>query len=89
MISGVVAPKCEDDGYTAYICECGSTKKDNYIDKIGHTYEGQTCKFCNKDCSCKCHKTGLAGFFWKIGNFFNKLFKIKSKQMCACGVAHY
>lgn len=42
-----------------------------------------------KDCSCKCHKGGIAGFFWKIGNFFNKLFKIKSKQICDCGVYHF
>ena len=41
------------------------------------------------DCSCKCHKGGIVGFFWKIANFFNKLFKIKSKQMCACGAAHF
>ncbi len=43
----------------------------------------------NKDCSCKCHKGGIAGFFWKIGNFFNKLFRIKSKQICGCGEYHY
>lgn len=41
------------------------------------------------DCSCKCHKTGIANFFWKIGNFFAKLFKIKSKQICSCGVYHF
>ena len=42
-----------------------------------------------KDCSCKCHKGGITGFFWKIGNFFAKLFKIRSKQICACGVYHF
>lgn len=41
------------------------------------------------DCSCKCHKGGIAGFFWKIGNFFAKLFRIKSKQICACGAYHF
>ena len=41
------------------------------------------------NCSCKCHKGGISGFFWKIGNFFNKLFKIKSKQICACGIYHF
>ena len=41
------------------------------------------------NCSCNCHKKGISNFFWKIANFFNKLFKIKSKQFCACGVAHY
>lgn len=42
-----------------------------------------------KDCSCKCHKGGITGFFWKIGNFFAKLFRIKSKQICACGKYHF
>ena len=41
------------------------------------------------DCSCKCHKGGITGFFWKIGNFFNKLFKVKSKQICGCGIYHF
>ena len=43
----------------------------------------------DEPCFCKCHKGGISGFFWKIANFFNKLFKIKSKQMCTCGIAHY
>ena len=40
-----------------------------------------------KNCSCKCHKGGITGFFWKIGNFFNKIFR--TKQYCECGAAHY
>ena len=42
-----------------------------------------------EDCSCKCHKGGITGFFWKIGNFFAKLFRIKSKQICSCGKYHF
>ena len=42
-----------------------------------------------KACSCKCHKGGIGGFLWKIGNFFAKLFRIKSKQICGCGVYHF
>lgn len=42
-----------------------------------------------KNCSCKCHKGGVSGFFWKIGNFFNRLFRIKSKQICTCGRYHF
>ena len=42
-----------------------------------------------KDCSCKCHKGGIEGFFWKIGNFFARLFRIKSKQICTCGRYHF
>ena len=41
----------------------------------------------SKDCSCNCHKGGISGFFWKIINFFNKLFK--NKQYCACGAKHW
>ncbi len=43
----------------------------------------------NIDCSCNCHKGGIKGFFWKIGNFFCKLFRIKSKQVCGCGMYHF
>ena len=88
-VSNVVAPTCEDKGYTVYVCECGSSKKDNYTSATGHKYDGQICVKCGENCSCNCHKTGISNFFWKIANFFNKLFKIKGKQMCACGVAHF
>lgn len=57
--------------------------------KIEKPSEPETPDEPDVPCTCKCHKGGIAGFFWKIANFFNKLFKIKSKQMCACGVAHY
>lgn len=87
--SNIVAPTCEDKGYTVYVCECGSSKKDNYTSATGHKYDGQICVKCGENCSCNCHKTGISNFFWKIANFFNKLFKIKGKQMCACGVAHF
>lgn len=39
-----------------------------------------------KDCSCNCHKGGIAGFFFKILNFFQKLFGMN--RICACGVKH-
>ncbi len=38
-------------------------------------------------CSCNCHKTGIVNFFFKIGLFFQKLFK--QNKLCKCGVAHY
>lgn len=40
-----------------------------------------------KNCSCNCHKGGIAGFFFKIILFFQKLFR--TNKTCACGVAHY
>jgi hypothetical protein len=88
--SKITKPTCTDKGYTSHYCECGDSYNDNYTSAIGHKYNGQiTCINCGKECSCNCHKKGISNFFWKIGNFFNKLFKIKSKQTCACGVAHY
>lgn len=38
-------------------------------------------------CSCKCHKGGISGFFFKIILFFQKLFR--TNQTCSCGVNHY
>ena len=85
----IILPTCENYGYTIYACDCGYSYKGDIVEAKGHTYSGQMCTSCGEKCSCNCHKTGIANFFWKIANFFNKLFKIKNKQMCACGVAHY
>ncbi len=51
-----------------------------------HEMEGNTCKKCGLFCDCGCHKTGIAKFFWSIGNFFRKLFK--KDAPCACGAVH-
>ena len=37
-------------------------------------------------CSCNCHKGGIAGFFFKIINFFQKLFG--KNKICVCGTKH-
>ena len=39
-----------------------------------------------KGCSCNCHAGGIKAFFFKILNFFQKLFGIN--KICACGVKH-
>lgn len=85
-----VEPTCLDEGYTITACKCG----EEIIEPIaptGHDFDGSKCKVCDydraDDCSCNCHKGGIAGFFWKIINLFNKLFK--SKQLCACGAKHW
>ncbi|MBR2868494.1 MAG: hypothetical protein IKB88_05475 [Clostridia bacterium] len=39
-----------------------------------------------KDCECKCHKGGIAGFFYKIVLFFQKLFG--NNLVCECGAEH-
>lgn len=85
-----VEPTCLDGGYTITACKCG----EEIIEPIaptGHDFDGSKCKVCDydraDDCSCNCHKGGISGFFWKIINFFNKLFK--SKQYCGCGAKHW
>lgn len=39
------------------------------------------------NCSCGCHKKGIVKFFFKIGLFFQKIFK--KNRVCKCGVWHY
>lgn len=98
-----VQPTCKAAGYTLYTCDCGYNYIDDLTDRVMHKddnddyrcdygcglFMGEGMEASDPPCSCNCHKGGIAGFFWKIANFFNKLFKIKSKQMCACGEAHY
>ena len=40
-----------------------------------------------ENCSCKCHQGGIAGFFYKIVLFFQKLFGI-NKICIDCGAKH-
>lgn len=81
---------CTESGTKTYTCSCGDTYTETVL-ATGHDFDGSACKNCDfdkaSDCSCNCHKGGIMGFFWKIINFFNKLFK--SKQLCACGAKHW
>lgn len=59
----VIAPTCTEQGYTEFTCECGDTKKENYVEALGHKYgewvvvqqptgdedgiEERTCSVCN------------------------------------------
>ncbi len=85
----VTLPTCTAQGYTTYTCSCGDTYTET-IEATGHNFDGSKCIKCGYDkaeeCSCNCHKGGLAGFFFKIINFFQKLFGIN--KVCACGVTH-
>lgn len=38
------------------------------------------------NCSCNCHAGGIKAFFFKLLNFFQKLFGMN--KVCACGVKH-
>lgn len=51
-----------------------------------YDYDGDACcDNCGYDyCDHKCHDNG---FFWRIANFFNRLFRIN--QVCECGNFHW
>ncbi len=81
-------PTCTEKGVLTYTCACG----DSYTEDIpanGHSVNKDGyCDTCDeKVCDHNCHKGGISGFFWKIANFFNKLFG--TKKYCECGYAHY
>ena len=40
-------------------------------------------------CTCKCHKSGIVGIFWKIKVFFWKIFGKTEYRYCECGEAHW
>lgn len=67
----------------------GVVSNDSYIQKEnGATISTDgTTHYPSANCSCKCHKSGFAGFIWKIMRIFYKIFK--THKTCACGVAHY
>ncbi len=89
----VTPATCLNGGYTTYTCSCGESYIADRTAATGHhddNHDGR-CDSCDIDttshCSCNCHKTGFMAFFWKIINFFQKLFKTNS--VCSCGKAHY
>ncbi len=91
FVSVRVEPSCLDEGYIMSFCyNCGEEKIET-IEPTGHDFDGSKCTACDfdkaDDCNCNCHKNGIPGLFWKIINFFNKLFK--SKQYCSCGAKHW
>lgn len=91
-VKTVVAPTCTEGGYTIYACiECTYNYIDDETAATGHNYDSGVCTNCGDSktdgCSCNCHKSGFAGFFWKILNFFYKLFGMN--KVCECGVKHF
>ena len=88
-----VSATCIDSGITAgtycNLCKTWLAEREN-IPAFGHNYVEGVCVNCGdskvEDCSCSCHKDGIAKFFFKIILFFQKLFG--KNQICACGVQH-
>ena len=86
----VTNPTCVKDGYVTCTCECGDKYIASIIDTTGHEDNDVDahCDYCDELlCDHDCHRGGITGFFWKISNFFNRLFR--SNKYCECGVAHY
>lgn len=103
VVDNVIEATCQSNGMTVSKCTVCGDQITEVIPEKGHSDKNGDgkCDDCGKDigsttpgdpsenCSCNCHKGGFAGFIWKIGNLFNKIFKISNKRYCACGKDHY
>lgn len=93
-------PSCTVEGKLVKTCStCGHEvekvlPKTEHIDNDDNGY----CDECGIElaphnptthCSCNCHKSGIVKFFWKIANFFHKIFKMEKYHYCDCGAAHW
>ena len=95
-----VAPTCTESGIkdvVIYCTECDKeiSRETETIEATGHA-DNDGDGYCDDDdellapsveCDHSCHKGGIAGFFWRIINFFNKIFGLN--KTCDCGVVHY
>ena len=96
----VLEPTCTATGEKRSACSCGNYIEET-IPALGHTDDDNDgkCDRCgekagepapsnpSQNCSCACHKKGIANFFFKIILFFQKIFK--KNRVCNCGVWHY
>ena len=95
-----VVPTCTKDGsvYDVVFCSaCGEelSQEKIILEATGHADNNKNgyCDTCDElvdpvvICEHNCHKKGITKFFWKIGNFFNRIFR--TKRYCSCGAAHY
>ena len=83
---------CTEEGTRIQKCHnCNWMIYEHYLDDHSFGNKDSKCKDCGYDrtkgCSCKCHKGGITGFFFKIGLFFQKIFK--KNKICNCGKYHY
>ena len=89
---------CSESGTTegVHCTRCDYKVEAVELKPLGHTDENNDgkCDTCGEimfssveDCSCACHKKGISNFFFKIGLFFQKLFK--QNKVCKCGASHY
>ena len=71
-----------DDSFDIMLEAC-----DEHTECYDNDWNGY-CDWCDELlCDHACHKDGIAGFFWRITNFFNMIFFIN--PFCECGAWHY
>lgn len=96
----VTAPTCTAQGFTTYTCSCKDSYVADYVNALGHKdadgdykcdngcgYEYEKPAPEEEPCDCNCHAGGIKAFFFKLINFFKKIFD-KSAKVCKCGAAH-
>ncbi len=101
--SVIVEPDCETKGINVKICLGCNNLITQVLPKSDHTDKNNDYKCDNgcgyefekpasdkpseKPCDCDCHKGGITAFFFKLINFFIKIFD-KSAGICECGAKH-
>lgn len=90
-----VVPTCTANGSKDVVINCSVcdeeiSRETVTLEATGHTDVDNDgyCDNCDEQlCDHNCHKSGIAGFIWKIICFVNRIFG--TNKYCKCGVTHY
>lgn len=98
----IITPDCQNKGAQVKVCTLCKNIISESLPKTGHidTDGDSKCDTCDKTivvvdsdkteekpCDCNCHAGGIKAFFFKLVNFFAKIFD-KSARVCQCGKSH-
>ncbi|MBQ8210779.1 MAG: hypothetical protein IJZ35_09370 [Clostridia bacterium] len=65
-------------------------KVTDFLKNVISEFGGVNTDSSKDDCDCNCHSnSGFIRFFFKIANFFRRLFGMNEYQYCDCGEAHW
>ena len=84
---GVVTVRGTEIFATGHSDSNNDGKCDNCGTQIGTPDTPNTPENPSQNCSCICHKSGIAHFFYLIARLFWKIFN--TNKYCSCGTAHY
>ena len=84
---GVVTVKGTEISATGHTDSNNDGKCDTCGTQIGTPDKPEPPENPSQNCTCNCHKKGIAHFFYLIARLFWKMFK--THKYCSCGVAHY